>query len=39
MREHHKLRPVPQLQIDLTTVNGQPMTAEQKKTYQNIGYF
>jgi hypothetical protein len=39
IREHHKLRPIPQLQIDLTTINGQPMTAEQKKAYQNIGYF
>ncbi|GEP96509.1 RagB/SusD family nutrient uptake outer membrane protein [Chitinophaga cymbidii] len=35
---HHKLRPVPQLQIDLTTVDGQPMNAEQKRAYQNPGY-
>jgi hypothetical protein len=34
----HKLRPVPQLQIDLTTVDGQPMNADQKKSYQNAGY-
>lgn len=35
---HHKLRPVPQLQIDLTTVNGQPMDDAQKRAYQNPGY-
>jgi starch-binding outer membrane protein, SusD/RagB family len=35
---YHKLRPIPQQQIDLTTVNGQIMTAEQKKSYQNPGY-
>lgn len=35
---HHKLRPIPQQQIDLTTVGGQPMNAEQKKNYQNEGY-
>ncbi|MEI6945856.1 RagB/SusD family nutrient uptake outer membrane protein [Paraflavisolibacter sp. H34] len=34
----HKLRPVPQIQIDLTTVDGQPMTNEQKRAYQNPGY-
>jgi hypothetical protein len=34
----HKLRPIPQTQIDLTTNNSQPLTAEQKRTYQNPGY-
>lgn len=36
--EHHKLRPIPVQQIDLTTVNGRPMTADEKKNYQNPGY-
>lgn len=35
---YHKLRPIPQQQIDLTTVNGQPMNAAQKAAYQNPGY-
>ena len=35
---HHKLRPVPQLQIDLTTLDGQPMSGDQKRAYQNPGY-
>lgn len=35
---YHKLRPIPQQQIDLTTVGGQTMNAEQKKNYQNPGY-
>jgi hypothetical protein len=34
----HKLRPIPQQQIDLTTVNGQPMSAADKLAYQNPGY-
>jgi hypothetical protein len=36
--DYHKLRPIPQLQIDLTTVNGKLMDAAQKKAYQNPGY-
>jgi starch-binding outer membrane protein, SusD/RagB family len=35
---YHKLRPIPQQQIDLTTVNGQLMDGEQRKNYQNPGY-
>ncbi|MXV17344.1 RagB/SusD family nutrient uptake outer membrane protein [Hufsiella ginkgonis] len=35
---YHKLRPIPQFQIDLTTVDGKPMTSDQKKSYQNPGY-
>ncbi|AXY75945.1 RagB/SusD family nutrient uptake outer membrane protein [Paraflavitalea soli] len=35
---YHKLRPIPQQQIDLTTQNGQLMDATQKKNYQNPGY-
>lgn len=35
---YHKLRPIPSLQIDATTVNGKPMTAEEKAAYQNPGY-
>lgn len=35
----HKLRPIPQFQIDLTTVNGQPMSQTQKNDYQNQGYY
>jgi hypothetical protein len=35
---YHKLRPIPQQQIDLTTVNGQLMDSEQRKNYQNPGY-
>jgi hypothetical protein len=35
---YHKLRPIPQQQIDLTTVNGKLMDAAQKKAYQNPGY-
>lgn len=30
-----KLRPIPQIQIDATTVNNQPMSPDQKKAYQN----
>lgn len=38
IQPYSKLRPIPQLQIDLTTVNGQPMSSDQKKAYQNPGY-
>jgi len=38
IQPYHKLRPIPQQQIDLTTSNGQPMDAAMKKTYQNPGY-
>lgn len=34
----HKLRPIPAQQIDLTTINGQPMSAAEKAAYQNPGY-
>jgi hypothetical protein len=33
-----RLRPVPQIQIDATTVAGQAMSPEQKKNYQNPGW-
>ncbi|MES2277085.1 MAG: RagB/SusD family nutrient uptake outer membrane protein [Bacteroidota bacterium] len=33
-----KLRPIPQVQIDATTINGQAMTPDQKKNYQNPGW-
>jgi len=33
-----KLRPIPQIQIDATTLNGQAMSADQKKAYQNPGW-
>jgi hypothetical protein len=33
-----KLRPIPQTQINATTVNGQPMTPAQKADYQNPGW-
>lgn len=33
-----KLRPIPQVQIDATTINGSAMTADQKKSYQNPGW-
>jgi hypothetical protein len=36
--EYHKLRPIPQQQIDLTTIDGKLMSAEDKKAYQNAGY-
>ncbi|WP_207422186.1 RagB/SusD family nutrient uptake outer membrane protein [Desertivirga brevis] len=35
---HHKLRPIPQQQIDLTTRDGKPMDTDMKKAYQNPGY-
>jgi hypothetical protein len=34
----HKLRPIPQIQIDLTTSGGQPLSGDQKRSYQNPGY-
>lgn len=34
----HLLRPVPQIQIDLTYKDGRPMSADEKKAYQNTGY-
>lgn len=36
--ERDKLRPIPQVQIDATTINNQPMTPDQKKAYQNPGW-
>ena len=33
-----KLRPIPQVQIDATTVNGGAMTPDQSKSYQNPGW-
>jgi hypothetical protein len=33
-----KLRPIPQVQIDATTINGQPMQPGQKTEYQNPGW-
>jgi hypothetical protein len=38
IQDYHKLRPIPQQQIDLTTVGGKLMNADQKKAYQNPGY-
>jgi hypothetical protein len=38
IQDYHKLRPVPQREIDLTTINGATLTPEQKKAYQNPGY-
>jgi hypothetical protein len=38
IQPYHKLRPIPQIQIDLTTNNGQPLNDEQKAAYQNLGY-
>jgi hypothetical protein len=38
IQQFHKLRPIPQQQIDLTTSDGQPLSEEQKKAYQNFGY-
>lgn len=36
--DYHKLRPIPQLQIDLTTIDGKQMNNDEKKAYQNPGY-
>ncbi|MEO6520123.1 MAG: RagB/SusD family nutrient uptake outer membrane protein [Mucilaginibacter sp.] len=33
-----KLRPIPQIQIDATTLSGQAMSNDQKKAYQNPGW-
>ncbi len=38
IQPHHKLRPIPQLQIDLTTIDGRPMNDNEKIAYQNQGY-
>jgi hypothetical protein len=38
LQAFHKLRPIPSQQIDITTINGQPMTAAEKAAYQNPGY-
>lgn len=35
---HHKLRPIPYLQMIAQTINGQPMTPQQMQAYQNPGY-
>jgi len=38
IKDYNKLRPIPQIQIDATTINGTPMSSDQKKAYQNPGY-
>lgn len=38
IQAHHKLRPIPQREIDLVTLTGIPLNDEQKKAYQNSGY-
>ncbi|HKG69834.1 MAG TPA: hypothetical protein VKA92_13265, partial [Segetibacter sp.] len=38
LQPYHNLRPIPQIQIDLTTLGGKPMTSDEKKAYQNPGY-
>ena len=38
IQDYHTLRPIPQREIDLTTIDGKPLSAEQKKNYQNPGY-
>src|SRR5215210_2640130 len=38
IQPYHNLRPIPQIQIDLTTLGGKPMTSDEKKAYQNPGY-
>lgn len=38
IKDYNKLRPIPQIQIDATTLNGSAMTPDQKKAYQNPGY-
>lgn len=35
---HHKLRPIPYLQMIAQQVNGHPMTAQEMTAYQNPGY-
>lgn len=36
--QHHKLRPIPYLQMIAQQINGQPMTAADMAAYQNPGY-
>jgi hypothetical protein len=36
--QHHKLRPIPYLQMIAQTVNGRPMSAQDMAAYQNPGY-
>jgi hypothetical protein len=38
IQPYHKLRPIPQREIDLTTINGKLLTAAEKAAYQNPGY-
>ena len=38
IQNYHKLRPIPQREIDLTTIDGKLLTPEQKAAYQNPGY-
>jgi hypothetical protein len=38
LKEFHKLRPIPSVQIDATTIEGRSLTADEKKAYQNPGY-
>jgi hypothetical protein len=38
IQPHNKLRPIPNQQIELTTINGVALNAAEKKTYQNPGY-
>ncbi len=38
IKTFHKLRPIPQREIDLTTINGVLMSAADKAAYQNPGY-
>lgn len=36
--QHHKLRPIPYLQMIAQTMNGKPMSAQDMASYQNPGY-
>lgn len=38
IQPHHKLRPIPNQQIELTTSNGVALTPAEKAAYQNPGY-
>ena len=38
LQQHHRLRPIPQLVIDATTIDGRAMNAAEKVNYQNPGY-
>jgi len=38
IKPYHKLRPIPNQQIELTTKNGVALTAAEKQAYQNPGY-